>query len=123
MATHPSSARCHDGGPSDRLQSAGGQSRSPVKPDGPIDWGALWVAGLCIGVDKYKHIGTLSNAVRHAEQVNAKLNAVPRCRSRIVKDPKTQMKMVSSVRKFLDEPRLREEPPELFVHSYAGHSI
>ena len=31
--------------------------------------------------------------------------------------------MVSSVRTFLDEPRLREEPPGLFVLSYAGHSI
>ena len=48
---------------------------------------------------------------------------MPRYRSSIVKDPKTQMKMVSSVRKFLDEPRLREEPPELFVLSYAVHSL
>jgi len=33
------------------------------------------------------------------------------------------MDMVRSVRTFLDEPSLREEPPELFVLSYAGHSI
>ena len=72
---------------------------------------------------KYTHIGPLGNAVRDAEQVNAKLNAVPRCRSNIVKDPKTPMDMVRSVRTFLDEPRLREEPPELCVLSYAGHSI
>ena len=114
MAATTASARCHT---SDRIQPAAGQARAPA------DWGALRVAGLCIGVDKYKHIGTLSNAVRDAEQINAKLNAVPRCRSGIVKDPETQMKMVSSVRTFLDEPRLREEPPGLFVLSYAGHSI
>ena len=87
------------------------------------DWGALRVAGLCIGVGKYTHIGPLGNAVRDAEQVNAKLNAVPRCRSGIVKDPKTQIDMLSSVRRFLDDPRLREEPPELFVLSYAVHSL
>jgi hypothetical protein len=114
MAATTASARCH---PSDRTQPAAGQSRAKV------DWGSLRVAGLCIGVDKYKHIGTLSNAVRDAEQVEAKLNAVPRCRCGIVKDPKTQIDMLSRVRTFLDDPRLREEPPELFVLSYAGHSI
>ena len=40
-----------------------------------------------------------------------------------MKDPKNEMKMVSSVRKFLDEPSFREESPELVVLSYTGHSI
>ena len=114
MAATTASARCHT---PDRIQPAAGQSRAKV------DWGALRVAGMCIGVCNYKHIGTLSNAVRDAEHVNAKLNAVPGCRCGIVKDPKTQIDTMSSVRRFLDEPRLREEPPELFVLSYAVHSL
>jgi hypothetical protein len=117
MAATTASAQCHT---SDRIQPAAGQSRAPGKT---VGCGALRVAGLCIGVDKYKHIGTLSNAVRDAEQVHEKLNAVPRCRCGIVKDPKIQIDMLSSVRTFLDDPCLREEPPELFVLSYAGHSI
>ncbi len=81
MAATTASARCH---PSDRIQPAAGQSRAKV------DWGSQRVAGLCIGVDKYKYIGigTLSNAVRDAEQVDAKLNAVPSFRCGIVKDTK-----------------------------------
>ena len=48
---------------------------------------------------------------------------MPSCRYGIVKDPKTQIDMLRSVRTFLDDARLRSEPPELFVLSYAGHSI
>ena len=81
MAATTASARCHT---SDRIQPAAGQSRATVKP---VDWGALRVAGLCIGVGKYTHCEALSNAVKDAEQVNAKLNDVPKCRSGIVKDP------------------------------------
>ena len=114
MAATTSSARCN---PLDRIQPAAGPSRAKV------DWASLRVAGMCIGVCNYKHIGTLSNAVRDAEQVKAKLNAVPSCRCGIVKDPKTHIDMLRSVRTFLDDSRLREEPPELFVLSYAGHSI
>ncbi len=71
----------------------------------------------------YTHVGALRNAVRDSRQVSAKLNDVPRCRSGIVKDPKTSIDMLHSVRRLLDEPRLREEFPELFWLSYAGHSI
>ena len=107
-------ARCHT---PDRIQPAAGQSRAPA------DWGALRVAGLCIGVDKYKHIGTLSNAVRDAEQVNAKLNAVPKCRSDVVLNPTSKMDLKAKIRKRLQEPSLQAQPPEFFWLYYAGHAI
>jgi hypothetical protein len=88
-----------------------------------VDWAGLRVAGLCIGVGKYTHLGALNNAVRDAEQVNAKLNTVPSCRSDIVKDPKTKIELVRKIRKRLEEPRLQEKPPELFCLYYAGHAF
>jgi hypothetical protein len=78
---------------------------------------------MCIGVGEYKHLGALNNAVRDAEQVNAKLNDVPSCRSDIVKDPKTKIELVRKIRTLLEEPRLQEKPPELFCLYYAGHAF
>ena len=45
------------------------------------------MAGLCIGVDEYQYMGPLSNAVRDAEAVHAKLRAAPRCHSEIINNP------------------------------------
>jgi hypothetical protein len=88
----------------------GGQPDAEGQPRGKVDWAGLRVAGLCIGVGEYKHLGALNNAVRDAEQVNAKLNTVPCCRSDIVKDPKTKTELKTKIRKRLEEPRLQEKP-------------
>ncbi len=101
----------------------GGQPDAEGQSRGKVDWAGLRVAGLCIGVGEYKHLGALNNAVRDAEQVNARLNNVPSCRSDIVKDPKTKIELKSKIRKRLEEPRLQEKPPELFCIYYAGHAF
>ena len=46
---------------------------------------------MCIGVANYKYMSVLNNPVRDAEQVNKKLNAVPKCRSDTVIDPTTNL--------------------------------
>jgi hypothetical protein len=94
MAATTASARCH---PSDGIQPAAGQSRAAV------DWGALRVAGMCIGVCNYKYMSVLNNAVRDAEQVNKKLNAVPKCRSDTVIDPTTKVDLKKKIRQGLQE--------------------
>jgi hypothetical protein len=117
MAATTASERCH---PSDRTQPAVGQSRASIK------WGALRVAGLCIGVNNYKYtsvLPVLSNAVRDAEQVNAMLNAVPNCRSDVVIDPTIKMDLKAKIRNRLQESSLQAKPPGLFWLYYAGHAI
>ena len=94
-----------------------GQSRNTS------DWDALRVAGMCIGVGNYKYIGPLENAARDTEEVNKKLNVVPRCRSDIVLDPTTKADLLAKIRKQLEEHGLRGMPPELFLLYYAGHAI
>ena len=89
MAATTASERCHT---SDRIPPAAGQSRAA------FDWGALRVAGICIGVCNYKYMSVLNNAVRDAEQVNKKLNAVPKCRSDTVLDPTTKMDLKNKIR-------------------------
>jgi len=84
------------------------------------------VAGLCIGVDEYAHIGNLSNAVRDADAVCSGLKAASNCYA----EPMTSKAVTStagglirSVRKRLQEPGLLKDPPLLFVLHYAGHGI
>jgi hypothetical protein len=47
-------------------------------------WGGLRVAGLCIGVDEYKHAGPLRNAGSDAEEFSKTLSAAPGCYSGVV---------------------------------------
>ena len=54
-----------------------------------VRWDGLRVAGLCIGVDDYKHTSPLRNAVRDAQAVNAALRKVPGCNSSVLCNPKT----------------------------------
>jgi hypothetical protein len=114
MAATTASERCHT---SDRIPPAAGQSRAAS------DWGALRVAGICIGVCNYKYMSVLNNAVRDAEQVNKKLNTVPKCRSDIVLDPTTKMDLKKKIRNTLQETRLQAKPPDLLWLYYAGHAI
>jgi hypothetical protein len=74
-------------------------------------------------VCKYKYMSVLDNAVRDAEQVNKKLNAVPKCRSDIVLDPISKMFLKKKIRDTLQETRLQAKPPDLFWLYYAGHAI
>jgi len=89
-------------------------------------WAGLRVAGLCIGVDEYAHIGNLSNAVRDADAVCSGLKAASNCYAEPMTSKtvtSTAGDLIRSVRKRLQEPGLLKDPPLLFVLHYAGHGI
>jgi hypothetical protein len=108
-------ARCHTS------QPAAGQSRATKVKS--VDWGKLRVAGICIGVEKYKHLKVLKNPVRDAKEINKQLNAVAGCRSILVTDPEVPGDILKSVRNCLKEPDLLDNPPEIFLFTYSGHAI
>ena len=89
----------------------------------PHSWGGRRVAGLCVGVDEYKHMGLLSNAVRDAKEINKKLRESRGCFSTVICDPKTSGELLRSVRKQLQEKELLDNPPKIFWFMYAGHRI
>jgi hypothetical protein len=88
-----------------------------------VRWGNLRVAGLCIGVDDYQHMGQLQNAVRDAETVNRALRRMVGCYSEAIHNPKTATELRHQLRTHLQKPDLAKEPPELFVVYYAGHGF
>jgi len=90
---------------------------------GKVSWGGLRVAGLCIGVDAYKHIPDLGNAVRDAEAVNTTLRKVPGCYSMVLRNPSTRAGLIKSIARLVQEPDLLNQPPDLFFFYYAGHGI
>ena len=92
-------------------------------PHHPVRWGNLRVAGLCIGVDDYQHMGQLQNAVRDAETVNRALRRMVGCYSEAIHNPKTATELRHQLRTHLQKPDLAKEPPELFVVYYAGHGF
>ena len=51
---------------------ASAQGTPPGDPGsrGKVCWGGRHVVGLCVGIDAYQQMGTLSNAVRDAEAVD-----------------------------------------------------
>ena len=106
---------------------ASGQATPPGDP-GPLPrakmcWGGRHVVGLCIGVDAYQHMGTLSNAGSDAEAVSRALRRVPSCYSEAVRNPATATELLRQVRARLKEPELAQRPPRLFVVYYSGHGI
>jgi hypothetical protein len=88
-----------------------------------VRWSKLRVAGLCIGVDNYQHMGQLQNAVRDAEAVNKELRRMPGCYSEAILNPKTATELRHQLRTHLQETDLAKHPPELFVVYYAGHGF
>ena len=89
----------------------------------PPRWGGQHVVGLCIGVDAYQHMGTLSNAGSDAEAVSRALRRVPGCYSEAVRNPATATELLWQVRARLEEPELAQRPPRLFVVYYSGQGI
>ena len=73
-------------------------------------WCRLRVAGLCISVDKYAHMGNLSNALRDVEAVCKKLKATPGCYAALLSKTSTTSDMLKSVRSHLQEPGLLKPP-------------
>jgi len=86
-------------------------------------WAGLHVAGLCVGVGDYRHEDKLDNTVRDAEEVNKRLNSVPNCYSALLENPAWSRDLLRKIIECLQEPGLREKPPELFLFYYAGHAI
>ena len=89
-------------------------------------WSGLRVAGLCVGVGEYAHIGNLSNAVQDAEAVCTRLKTAPNCHAAQITNTtatSTAVELLRSVRKYVQEPGLIKDPPALFIIHYAGHGI
>ena len=89
-------------------------------------WSGLRVAGLCVGVGEYPHIGNLSNAVQDAEAVCTRLKTAPNCHAAQITNTtatSTAVELLRSVRKYVQEPGLIKDPPALFIIHYAGHGI
>jgi len=115
------SMRCPQGG------AASGKDHTKES----TSWARLRVAGLCIRVDEYLHIGNLNNAVRDAEAVCKRLQATPNCYAAQIVDSgvtskavtSTAVDLLRSVRRRLQEPGLLQDPPALFILHYAGHGI
>ena len=106
-ATHPNKKRKVDS-----------DSDSSVDP-----WAGLHVAGLCVGVGNYRYLDKLDNAVRDAQEVNKRLNSVPNCYSALLENPAWPRDLLRKIIQCLQEPGLREKPPDLFLFYYAGHAI
>ena len=90
---------------------------------GKVSWGGLRVAGLCIGVDEYKHIHSLGNAVQDAQEVDKALKQVPGCYSAVLRNPTTRVGLMKSIKRHVQEDALLDKPPKLFFFYYAGHGI
>jgi len=86
-------------------------------------WGGLRVAGLCIGVDEYKHICPLGKAVKDAEEVNKALTKVPGCYSAVLHNPTTRVGLMKSIKRHVQEDAFLDKPPQLFFLYYAGYGI
>lgn len=90
---------------------------------GKVNWAGLRVAGLCVGVDQYEHMGHLNNAVRDASYIHKRLKAAPGCHSAVLSAPATAGELLRTVRHHVQDRGLLENPPALFVFYYAGHGI
>ena len=110
------STRCPQG------DAASGKDRSKES----TFWARLRVAGLCIGVDEYSHLGNLNNAARDADAVCRRLQATPNCYAAQITSKavtSTAVDLLRSVRRRLQELGLLQDPPALFVLHCAGHGI
>ena len=71
-----------------------------------VCWRSRRVAGLCVGVDDYQHMGQLQNAVRDAEAINKELGRMPGCYSEVICNPETATELLHQLRTRLKSPDL-----------------
>ena len=87
----------------------------------PAEWQNLRAAVLCIGIGEYEALRRLPNAVRDAQALCEKVNALPHCRAKLLADLPDRRAIQRGIRNFLRE--LQKAPPDtVFVH-YSGHGM
>jgi len=90
----------------------------------PTAPGTVRVAAWCVGVQEYTYLDDMEGATRDAEAFNVRLNATPGCSSALTKHNKvtaSSKMLLRAVRARLQE--LSENPPELFLMYFAGHTV
>jgi hypothetical protein len=68
-------------------------------------------------------LGCLPNAVRDAQALCDKVNALPRCRAKLLADVPDRISIREGIRNFLIEPGLQKDPPDTVLVNYSGHGI
>jgi hypothetical protein len=87
----------------------------------PAAWQNLRAAVLCIGIGKYQVLGCLPNAVRDAQALCNKVNALPDCRAKLLKDLHDRKAIRIGIRQFLKD--LQKAPPGTVLVNYSGHGM
>jgi hypothetical protein len=87
----------------------------------PAAWQTLRAAVLCIGIGEYKVLGCLPTAVRDAQAVSDKVNALTRCRAKLLADLPDRRAIQRGIRNFLKE--LQKAPPDTVLVTYSGHGM
>jgi hypothetical protein len=89
----------------------------------PAAWQNLRAAVLCIGIGEYDVLGCLPNAVRDAQALCDKVNALPRCRAKLLADLPDRRAVQKGIVNFLKEPGLQKAPPATVLVNYSGHGM
>jgi hypothetical protein len=98
------------------------KARKDLRAADPAAWQNLWAAVLCIGIGEYEVFERLPNAVRDARALCDKVNALPRCRAKLLADLPDRRAIRDGIRNFLIEPGLQKAPPDTLVN-YSGHGM
>jgi hypothetical protein len=87
----------------------------------PAAWQNLRAAVLCIGIGEYEVLGCLPNAVRDAQALCSRVNALPHCRAKLLADLPDRRAIQRGIRNFLRE--LQKAPPDTVFVNYSGHGM
>jgi hypothetical protein len=112
--------------PSERMVAISRKARKDLRAAvagdaDPAEWQNLRAAVLCIGIGEYEVLECLPNAVRDAQALCGRVNALPHCRAKLLTDLTDRRAIQRGIRNFLKE--LQKAPPDtVFVH-YSGHGM
>ena len=78
---------------------------------------------LCVGIGEYEVLEPLPNAARDARALCDRVNALPRCRAKLLTDVPNSKAVETGIRSFLQEPGLQSMPPETVLVNYSGNGM
>jgi hypothetical protein len=99
------------------------KARRDLRAADPAAWQNLRAAVLCIGIGGYEVLERLPNAVRDAQALCDKVNALPRCRAKLLADLPDRRAVQKGIVNFLKEPGLQKAPPATVLVNYSGHGM